>query len=61
MNTAEIIVLIIVIILVGNAIFFIWRSKKKGKNACGYECNGCNKCSSPNVKIDQEDDKEDKS
>jgi flagellar basal body-associated protein FliL len=58
MNAAEIIVAIIVIILVGNAIYFIWRSKKKGKNACGYECNGCNKCSSPNVKLDTGEDKD---
>ena len=49
MNTAELIVLTVVIILVANAILFLIKTRKKRRCNCGYNCGGCKECSVPDI------------
>ena len=58
MNTAELVVLLVVLLLIGNAVFFLWRNRRKRKCGCGYNCGGCDKCSAVNVTIDEGNDSE---
>ena len=41
MSTGTIIVLAIVIVLVGGAVYSIIRRKKSGKGTCSCGCSGC--------------------
>ena len=59
MNTAELIVLAIVVILVANAIFFLIKTRNKRRCNCGYNCGGCEKCSVPDVIVPEDPDKKD--
>ena len=55
MNPADIIIVLVIGLILGAAVAFIWRSKKSGKKCigcpdscacssgnCGGGCNGCN-------------------
>jgi hypothetical protein len=59
MNTAELIVLIVVVVLIANAIWFLVRTRKKRKCNCGYNCGACEKCSAPDIIVPEDPDKKD--
>ena len=50
MNLTDIIVIAVIVLIVGSASFYIYKSKKAGKgcigcpDSCNGRCNGCNKC-----------------
>jgi len=59
MNIYEILIIALVVILVINAIIFLIRGRRKGKNGCSCDrsCNNCPGCSAPNVIIDEDNKK----
>ena len=61
MNTAELIVILVVILLVGNALFFVWRSRHKGDGGCSFNGGGCNKGAqkAPSIITIDDDDSKD--
>ncbi|MBE6528778.1 MAG: FeoB-associated Cys-rich membrane protein [Thermoplasmata archaeon] len=60
MNAYELLIIAIILILVVNAVIFLIRGRRKGKNGCGCDrsCSHCEGCSQPNVIIDEGDGKE---
>lgn len=59
MNTAELIVLAVVAILVANAILFLIKTRKKRRCNCGYNCGGCKECSVPDIIVPEDPDQKD--
>ena len=41
MNIADIIVLLVIIAVIGTAVWIIRRNKKNGKCSCGCDCSQC--------------------
>ncbi|MBE6522786.1 MAG: hypothetical protein IKP61_10020 [Spirochaetales bacterium] len=60
MNVYELIIIAVVALLVINAIVFLIRSRRRGKNGCSCErsCSNCTGCSGPNVTIEDDSKKE---
>ncbi len=59
MNVYEVLIIALIVLLVVNAVYFLIRSRRRGKNGCSCEksCSNCSGCSSPNVTI-EDDSKE---
>jgi hypothetical protein len=59
MNVYEVLIIAVIAILVLNAVFFLVRSRRRGKNGCSCErsCNNCSGCSPPIVTIEDESEK----
>ena len=48
-NTMENIILaVILVVIVGSAIYYIWRTKKRGQKCIGCPYSGCEKCKCKN-------------
>lgn len=60
MNVYELLIIAVIAVLVINAIVFLVRSRRKGKNGCSCEksCSNCPGCSAPNVIIEDDSKKE---
>ena len=56
MNIYEIIIIAVIVLLVVNAIIYLIRGRKRGKNGCSCErsCEGCAGCSPSVVAIEDE-------
>ena len=61
MSTRSLIVLAIIVLMVAAAIAHLVNNRRKGKNDCGCGCTKCNRCSGPNVDIEDCCRKDDRS
>lgn len=55
---AEIAIILVIVLLISNAIFYLLRNRRKGKNGCGCDrsCSHCTGCAQYVVRPDKGDD-----